>query len=106
MIICRITENEYLQVVYLDDMASRIDSLQVRVSLKEIPFIEDFLYKALKRIETSTNTVDAETITEGPYSICLYPAVHKAIITLRGETIKLHFDTISELKNKLASLAQ
>ncbi len=105
MIICRITENEYLQVAYLDDHGCvSPETLQVKVSPRELANIEGFLNRGLKRSEKSFNNFDVEVMAEGQYCICLYHATQRAVITIRGETIQLHFSLISVLIEELNKL--
>jgi hypothetical protein len=101
MIICRMTNNEYLQVAYLDDNGDiSPEVLQVKISPRELVNIESFLTKGLKRSEVSFKGgayFDVDVMAEGQYCICLYHATQKAVITIRGETVQLHFRLISDL---------
>ncbi len=109
MIICRVTDNEYLQVAYLDDRGGiSPETLQVKVSHRELANIEGFLNKGLKRIEKSfglgKEAYDVEAIAEGQYCICLYHATQRAVLTIRGETMRLHFSLIPDLIEELNKL--
>lgn len=108
MIICRMTKSEYLQIGYLDDNGISIpEFLQVKISPKDLPYIENILTKTLKRIEMSFNKhayIDADVFAEGQCCICLYHAINKAVITIRGSTISLHFSVLSDLKNEISKL--
>lgn len=98
MIICRMTNNEYLQVAYLDDNGDiSPEVLQVKISPRELVNIESFLTEGLKRSEVSFKGFDVDVMAEGQYCICLYHATQKAVITIRGETVQLHFRCISDL---------
>lgn len=108
MIICRMTNNEYLQVVYLDDNGNlNPEVLQVKVSPRELVNIESFLASGLKRSELSFNVdahYDVDVMADGQYCMCLYHATKKAVITIRGETIQLHFSHISDLADVISRL--
>ena len=95
------TKNEHLQIAYLDDHGCLSpEVLQVRISTKELVNIESVLNRVLKRSEISFNVeayFDVDVVAEGQYCICLYHATKKAVITIRGETIQLHFSLISDL---------
>lgn len=110
MIICRMTNNEYLQVVYLDDNGDRSpEVLQVKISPRELVNIESFLTRGLKRSELSFMVCayfDADVMAEGQYCICLYHATQKAVITIKGETIQLHFRLISDLIGEINKLVK
>jgi|LauGreDrversion4_2_1035121.scaffolds.fasta_scaffold685037_3 hypothetical protein len=108
MIICRITNNEYLQVAYLDDNGIiSPEVLQVKVSPRELVNIESFLTRGLKMSEVTFDVdahYDVDVMAEGQYCMCLYHATKKAVITIRGETIQLHFSLISDLAEGVSKL--
>jgi hypothetical protein len=109
LIICRITNNEHFQVAYLDDNGGiSPESLQVKISPKELVHLESFLNRGLKRIETSFNEAlfDTDVIAEGQYCICIYHTAQKAVVTIRGETIKLNFSVLSDLKDEVNKLVK
>jgi len=95
------TKNEYLQVAYLDDNGQiNPEILQVKISPKELVNIEGVLNRVLKRSEIFFDVeayFDVDVVADGQYCICLYHATKNAVITIRGETIQLHFSLISDL---------
>lgn len=109
MIICRFTKNEYLQIVYLNDY-DNIDSniIQFKISTEELVNIESFIEKGIKRIENcfghNKDLYDVDVIAEGQYCMCLYHANQKAVLIIKGETIKLHFSLLSSLKEEINKL--
>lgn len=114
MITCRMTKTEYLQITYLDDIGHlKPEVMQVKIYPKELANIESFLGKGLKRIEKAFSRelekddyVDADVITEGQYCICLYHATQKAVITIKGATIALHFSAVLDLKTEINKIAE
>lgn len=109
MIICKITKNEYLQIVYLNDN-NDIDSniIQFKISIKELVNIESFIEKGIKRIENcfglKEEIYDVDIIAEGQYCMCLYHINQKVLLIIKGETIKLHFSLLSLLKEEINKL--
>jgi|LauGreDrversion4_2_1035121.scaffolds.fasta_scaffold04507_16 hypothetical protein len=111
MIFCRITKTEVLQVIYLDDIGkSAPEYLQVNISPRELINIEYCINQSLKRIELialeKKAHIDADIVAEGQYCICLYHGNQKAVITIRGATIHLHFNALLELKNEINKLTK
>jgi hypothetical protein len=109
MILCRITNTEVLQVIYLDDIGkSAPEYLQVNVSPRELANIAYCINRSLKRIERVTlekeSCFDADIVADGQYCICLYHVNQRAVITIRGATINLHFNALLELKNEINKL--
>lgn len=108
MIICRVTDNEYLQVAYLDDNGNLSpEVLQVKISPRELVSLESFLARGLKMSELTFDVdahYDVDVMAEGQYCMCLYHATKKAVITIRGETIQLHFSLIQDLADGISKL--
>jgi hypothetical protein len=109
MIFCRITKTEVLQVIYLDDIGkSAPEYLQVNISPRELVNIEYCINQSLKRIELlaleKEACFDVDVVAEGQYCICLYHVNQKAVVTIRGSTINLHFNDLLELNKELNKL--
>jgi hypothetical protein len=110
MIFCRMTKTEVLQVIYLDDIGKSVpECLQVKVSPRELANIEYCIDQCLKRIELialeKEACFDSDIVAEGQYCICLYHVNQRAVITIRGATIHLHFNALLELKNEINKLS-